>query len=145
MTDHSSQTVTELPWDDTTFTIKGKNAGIKHLTALYDGDELSIIDFLNNSLTAQYALHYETIMSKYESKLKDETILDRAFPEPALACQKLDPARYTSDTPAPDKELIETLLKEYHTCLDYIKTHFKPYEAHVDRWFNSLPGEDKKV
>jgi hypothetical protein len=28
--------------------------------------------------------------------------------------------------------------------LDCIKDHFKQYEAHVERWFNNLPSEEKK-
>jgi hypothetical protein len=92
---------------------------------------------------AEYAALYEAIMSKYEAKLKSGSIFDHAFPETQFACKKIDPIH---DKPAPsdsDRELIETLLKEYNTHLDCIKDHFKQYEAHVEQWFNSLPLEMK--
>jgi hypothetical protein len=94
---------------------------------------------------AEYAFLYETIMSRYEAKLKSGNILDHNFPETATTCKKIDTSQYQSDTSLPDKELIEALLKEYHTCLDYLKEHFKQYEAHVERWFNELSEEDKKA
>jgi hypothetical protein len=144
MAEPSNKTITTLPWGSDTITIKGTNTGINHLTVLYDGDNLPIIDFLNNSLMAEYAFLYETIMSKYEAKLKSGNILDHNFPETATTCKKIDPMQYQSDTSLPDQELIEALLKEYHTCLDYLKEHFKQYAAHVERWLNSLPAEVRR-
>jgi hypothetical protein len=145
MAEPSNKTKATLPWGNDTITIKGTNTGINHLTVLYDGDNLPIIDFLNNSLAAEYAFIYEAIMSKYEAKLKNGNILDHNFPETATPCKKIDPTQHQSDTSFPDKELIETLLKEYHICLDYIKDHFDQYEAHVDRWFDNLSSDTKKA
>ncbi|MDR1897848.1 MAG: hypothetical protein LBR10_13770, partial [Prevotellaceae bacterium] len=132
-------------WGNDTITIKGTNTGINHLTVLYDGEKLPISDFLNNSLMAEYASIYETIMSKYEAKLKSGNILDHNFPETATPCKKIDASQYQSDSSLPDQEHIEALLKEYHTCLDYIKDHFKQYEDHVERWFNRIPSDTKRV
>jgi hypothetical protein len=77
-------------------------------------------------------------MSKYEAKLKSGSLFDHAFPETAFADQKIDPSRSAFDFSTTDKELIEALLKEYHTYLDYIKSHFEEYEASVEKWFNNL-------
>jgi hypothetical protein len=144
MAEPSNQTKTRLPWGSDTITIQGTNTGINHLTVLYDGEKLPIIDFLNNSLTAEYAFLYEAIMSKYEAKLKNGNILDHNFPETAITCKKIDASQYQSDTPPADKELIEALLRDYHTRLDYLKEHFKQYETHVDRWFDNLSPDTKK-
>jgi hypothetical protein len=145
MAEPSNKTITTLPWGNDTITIKGANTGINHLTVLYDGDNLPIIDFLNNSLMAEYAFLYETIMSRYEAKLKSGNILDHNFPETVIPCKKIDALQYQSDTPPADKELIESLLRKYRTRLDYLKDHFKQYETHVDRWFSSLPEHEKKL
>jgi hypothetical protein len=145
MAEPSNKTITTLPWGNDTITIKGTNTGINHLTVLYDGEKLPIIDFLNNSIMAEYAFLYEAIMSKYEAKLKSGNILDHNFPETVITCKKIDASQYQSDTPPADKELIESLLKEYHTCLDYLKDHFKQYEDHVERWFLDLSVEVKQL
>jgi hypothetical protein len=137
------QTETRLPWGQDTIIIKGRNAGIRHLTVHFDGETLNIVDFLNHSLKAEYAAIYENIMSKYEAKLKSGDIFNHNFPEAKFACKEIDPGQYKPDPSLHDKELIEILLKEYHICLDDLKAHFKQYEAHVERWYNSLPEEDK--
>jgi hypothetical protein len=133
----TDQTETRLPWGQDTITIKGRNAGVEALIVHFDGEQLNIIDFLNNSLSAEYAALYETIMSKYEAKLKSGSLFDCGFPETAFAVQKIAPSRSTP-LPTTDKELIEALLKEYRTYLGYIKTHLKEYETTVEKWFNSL-------
>jgi hypothetical protein len=86
-------------------------------------------------------------MSKYEASLKSGDIFDHDFPEAKITCREIDPAQLENN-PAylhNDKEIIETLLKEYHTCLDDLKAHFKQYEGHVEQWFSSLPVENKKI
>jgi hypothetical protein len=103
------------------------------------------VDFLNHSLKAEYAATYEEIMSRYEAKLKNGSIFDHDFPEAKFICKEIDTTQYKPGSSLKDKELIEALLKEYRTCLDDLKGHFTPYEAHVERWFNSLPMEDKKT
>jgi hypothetical protein len=101
-------------------------------------NKLNITDFLNHSLMAEYAALYEHIMSTYEARLKSGSIFDHNFPEVKFACNKIDTTQYKPGTSLKDKELIEALLKEYHTCLDQIKSHFTQYEAHVEKWFDSL-------
>jgi hypothetical protein len=137
------QTETRLPWGQETITVKGRNGGVEALSVHFDGETLNIVDFLNHNLKAEYAATYETIMSAYEAKLKDGNIFDHNFPEVKFTCKEIDVAQYKSVLSINDKELIEALLQEYHTCLDQIKDHFKQYETHVERWYTSLPEEDK--
>jgi hypothetical protein len=142
MPDH---TKIRLPWGQDTITIKGHNAGIDSLTVFFDDEKLNIVDFLNHSLKAEYAAINETIMSKYEAKLKSGDIFDHNFPEAKIVCKEIDTTQL-QNKPAhsfDDTELIEALVKEYHICLDDLKTRFKQYEAHVERWYNSLPIKDK--
>jgi hypothetical protein len=130
MPDH---TKTRLPWGQDTITIKGRNAGIQNITVHFDGETLNIVDFLNHSLKAEYAAIYEEIMSRYEAKLKGGSIFDHNFPESKITCKEIDTTQL-QNKPAHsfnDNELIEALLKEYHICLDDLKTRFKHYEAHV--------------
>jgi hypothetical protein len=141
-----SPTETRLPWGQDTITIKGRNAGVQALTVHFDSETLNIVDFLNHSLKAEYASLYEAIMSAYEAKLKSNDIFAHDFPEAKIACKEItapppdNPARSINDN-----ELTETLLKKYHACLDDLKAHFKHYEAHVERWFNSLPEMEKRA
>jgi hypothetical protein len=137
------QTETCLPWGQETITIKGRNAGIDSLTVFFDGEKLNIVDFLKHSLKAECAAIYETIISKYEAKLKSGDIFDHNFPEAKIACKEIDTAKYKSAPSLKDKELTEALLKECHICLDDLKVRFKQYEAYVERWYNSLPEKDK--
>jgi hypothetical protein len=137
------KTETRLPWGQDTITIQGRNAGIDSLTVFFDDEQLNIVDFLNHSLKAEYAAIYETIMSKYEAKLKSGDIFDHNFPEAKIICKEIDISQYKPGHSSTDKELIEALLKEYHIYLDDLKDHFKQYEAHVERWYNGLPEEDK--
>jgi hypothetical protein len=139
------QTETRLPWGQDTITIKGRNAGIDSLTVFSDDEQLNIADFLNNSSIAEYAALYEAIMAKYEAKLKSGNIFDHNFPETKFPCKKIDTTRYKTAPSLSDKELIEALLREYRACLDDLKAHFKQYEAHVERWYNSLPEEAKTL
>jgi hypothetical protein len=142
------QTETRLPWGQDTITIKGRNAGVQDITVFFDGETLNIVDFLNHSLKAEYAAIYEEIMSKYEARLKSGDIFDHDFPEAKITCKEIDTAQLQNkpDHSFNDKEIIETLLKEYHTCLDELKDRFKQYESHVERWFSSsLPEGEKKV
>jgi hypothetical protein len=141
------QTETRLPWRQDTITIKGRNAGIQHLTVYFDDEKLNIVDFLNHSLKAEYAAMYEEIMSRYEARLKSGSIFDHDFPEAKFACKEIDATQLQNNPiySSNDKELIEALIKEYRTCLDDLKGHFTQYEAHIERWFNSLPPEMKKV
>jgi ASC-1-like (ASCH) protein len=83
-------------------------------------------------------------MSAYEAKLKSGDIFAHNFPEAKIICEEIDTAQYKTANSITDNELIETLLKKYHTCLDDLKVHFKQYEAHVERWFNNLPPAAKK-
>jgi hypothetical protein len=138
-----SPTETRLPWGDDTITIKGRNNGVKHLTVFFDDEKLNIVDFLNHSLEAEYAAIYETIMSAYEAKLKSNDIFAHNFPETKIICKKINTPQ-PQDNPINDTELIETLLKEYHICLDDLKAHFKQYEAHVERWYINLPPETRQ-
>jgi hypothetical protein len=142
----SSHTETRLPWGQDTITIKGRNAGLPALTVHFDGETLNIVEFLDHSLKADYAAIYEEIMSRYEARLKSGDIFAHNFPEAKFTCKKIDTPQPQNNSahPIADKELIETLLKEYHACLDDLKTHFKHYEAHVERWYNDLPAEVKK-
>jgi hypothetical protein len=141
----TNQTETRLPWGSGGITIQGRNAGVKHLTVFFNDEKLGIVDFLNTSLMAEYAALYEAIMSKYEAKLKSGSIFDHAFPETQFACKKIEPSHNKSALAATDKELIETLLNEYNTHLDYIKDHFKEYETHVEWWYTSLSPEFKEM
>jgi hypothetical protein len=84
-----SPTETRLPWGQDTITIKGRNAGVQALTVHFDGETLNIVDFLNHSLKAEYASLYETIMSKYEAKLKNNDIFAHNFPEAKIACKEI--------------------------------------------------------
>jgi hypothetical protein len=142
----SNHTETHLPWEQETITIKGRNSGVQDITVRFDGETLNIVDFLNHSLKAEYAAIYEEIMSRYEARLKSGDIFAHNFPEAKIICKEIDTSQpqYNPARPLNDKELIETLLKEYHACLDDLKTHFQHYEAHVERWFNNLPPETKK-
>jgi hypothetical protein len=133
------QTETRLPWGQDSITIKGRDTGIDNLIVFFDDEQLNITDFLNHSLMAEYAALYENIMAQYEAKLKSGNIFDHNFPEVKFACKKIDTTQYKPGPSLKDKELIEALLKEYRTCLDDLKGHFTQYEAHVERWFNSLP------
>jgi hypothetical protein len=140
-----SPTETRLPWGQDTITIKGRNAGIKHLTVFFDDEKLNILDFLNHSLKAEYAALYETIMSKCEAKLKSGDIFEHNFPEAKIICKEITTPPLDNPTrPINDTELTETLLKDYHACLDDLKTRFKHYDAHVERWFINLPPDTKK-
>jgi hypothetical protein len=141
------QTETRLPWGQETITIQGRNAGIDSLTVFFDEERLNIVDFLNHSLKAEYAAIYEDIMSHYEAKLKSDSIFDHNFPEAKITCKEIDTAQLQNkpDHCFSDKKLIEVLLKEYHICLDDLKDHFKQYEAHVERWYNTLPKGEKKT
>jgi hypothetical protein len=94
---------------------------------------------------AEYAAFYEEIMSRYEAKLKAGSIFDHNFPEVKFACNKIDTTQYKPGPSLKDKELIEALLKEYHICLDDLKGHFQQYESHVERWYNGLPQETKRL
>jgi hypothetical protein len=104
------------------------------------------VDFLNHSLKAEYAAIYEEIMSRYEAKLKSGDIFAHNFPEAQFACKEIDitQPQYNPAHPLNDKELIEILLKEYHTCLDDIKARFKEHGTVVEEWFNNLPEDEKK-
>jgi hypothetical protein len=84
-------------------------------------------------------------ISKYEAKLKSGDIFAHSFPEAKIACKEITtpPPQDNPAHPLNDAELTETLLKEYHACLDDLKAHFKHYEAHVERWYNSLMEEMK--
>jgi hypothetical protein len=139
-----NKTEVRLLWGNDTITIKGRNAGIEHLTVYFDDERLNIVDFLNHSLKAEYAATSETIMAKYEAKLKSGSIFDHDFPEAQFACKKIDATEYKPVQPLNDKKLIEALLKEYHICFDDLKDHFKEYESHMEKWFNSLSIEIKK-
>jgi hypothetical protein len=141
----TNKTEIRLPWGNGGITIKGRNAGAKHLTVHFDNEQLNIVDFLNNSLIAEYAALYEAIMSKYEAKLKSGSIFDHSFPETPFIPKKLTLSQPPPAAPTDDKILIETLLTEYKTCLDHIKTHFKEYETSVKRWYTSLPEKDKNI
>jgi hypothetical protein len=140
------QTETRLPWGQDAITIKGRNTGIDSLTVFFDDERLNIVDFLNHSLKAEYAAMYEEIMSRYEARLKSGSIFDHDFPEAKFACKEIDATQLQNNPiySSNDKELIEALLKEYRTCLDPIKDHFKQYEAHVERWYNGLTKGEKK-
>jgi hypothetical protein len=140
-----SQTETRLPWGQDTITIKGRNTGVEALVVHFDGETLNIVDFLNHSLNAEHAAIYEEIMSRYEARLKTGNIFDHDFPEATFTVKMIDPSQLKPPLPAADKELIKTLLNEYHTRLDYAKTQFKDYETVVQRWFDNLPMEDKKT
>jgi ASC-1-like (ASCH) protein len=83
-------------------------------------------------------------MSKYEARLKSGDIFDYNFPEAKIICEEIDTAQYKTANSITDNELIETLLRKYHTCLDDLKSRFKHYEAHVEQWFNNLLPETKK-
>jgi hypothetical protein len=139
------QTEVKIPWDNDTITIKGQNAGVKALTVHFDGETLNIVDFLNHSLNAEYAVIYEEIMSRYEAKLKTGSIFDHNFPEAASTVKKIDLSKLKHPLPTSDKELIEVLLAEYNICLDYLKHLFKEYETTVEKWFNALPEKEKKA
>ena len=138
------QTETRLPWGQDTITITGRNAGAKALAVHFDGETMNIVDFLNTNLNAEYAALYETLMSKYEARLKTGSLFDHAFPETTFPGHQIDPSKPIAPLPTTDKELIETLIAEYNTRLAYIKAHFKEYETAVEKWFNELPAEDKK-
>jgi hypothetical protein len=140
------QTETRLPWGQDTITIKGRNTGIDSLTVFFDDERLNIVDFLNHSLKAEYAVTYEEIMSRYEARLKSGSIFDHDFPEAKFACKEIDTSLLQNNLicPATDKELIETLFTEYNTCLDYTKTQFKDYETVVETWFDRLSELEKK-
>jgi hypothetical protein len=145
MAENPAQTETQIPWwNNETITIKGQNAGINHLTVFFDNEQLNILGFLNNSLKAEYASLYETIMSKYEAKLTTGTIFDHNFPETTFTAQDLDPSHYQADTSPGDKALIEALLKDYNSYLDFIKNQFKQYETLVKQWYYNLPLSSKK-
>jgi hypothetical protein len=134
----SGQTETRLPWGNDTITIKGRNAGTEALTVHFDNETLNIIDFLNASLNAEYAALYESIMSRYEAKLKGGSLFDHGFPETAFTPQKLTPSQPTPITPIDDKTLIDSLLKEYNSYLNRIKEQFIEYEKVAEKWFDSL-------
>jgi hypothetical protein len=136
------QTETRLPWGQETITIKGRNSGVEALSVHFDGETLNIVDFLNHNLKAEYASIYESIMSAYEAKLKSGDIFDHNFPEAKIICKEID-TQQLQINPIKDKELIGALLKEYHICLDDLKTRFKQYEAHVEHWFNNLSTKAK--
>jgi hypothetical protein len=140
-----SPTETRFPWGQDTITIKGRNAGVQALTVHFDGETLNIVDFLNQDLKAEYASLYETIMSACEAKLKSGDIFAHNFPEAKIACKEITTPPDNSARPTNDTELTETLLKEYHACLDDLKVHFKHYEAHVERWFNGLSEDEKNA
>jgi hypothetical protein len=80
-------------------------------------------------------------MSSYEAKLKTGSIFDHNFPEAKFTCKKIDTTQLQNNPlhSNNDRELIETLLKEYHLCLDDLKDHFEEYETYVERWFKSFP------
>jgi hypothetical protein len=78
-----------LPWGQGTITIKGHNAGVKHITVFFDDEKLNIVDFLSHSLKAEYAALYETIMSAYEAKLKSGDIFEHNFPETKIICKEI--------------------------------------------------------
>jgi len=134
----SGQTETRIPWGNDTITITGRNSGADALTVHFDNETLNIIDFLNTSLNAEYAALYESIMSRYEAKLKGGSLFDHGFPETAFTPQKLAPSQPTPISLIDDKTLIDSLLKEYNTYLERIKEYFREYESHVDQWFNGL-------
>jgi len=133
-----SQTETQIPWGNDTITITGRNAGTEALTVHFDNETLDIIDFLNTSLNAEYAALYESIMSRYEAKLKGGSLFDHGFPETAFTPQKVTPSQPTLITPIDDKTLIDSLLKEYNTYLEQIKEQFREYEAELEKWVDSL-------
>ena len=134
----SGQTETRIPWGDDTITITGRNSGTDALTVHFDNETLNIIDFLNTSLNAEYAALYESIMSRYEAKLKGGSLFDHGFPETAFTPQKLAPSQPTPIVPLDDKTLIDSLLKEYNTYLECIKEQFRGYEKVAEKWFDSL-------
>ena len=134
----SGQTETRIPWGDDTIIITGRKAGAEALTVHFDNETLNIIDFLNTSLNAEYAALYESIMSRYEAKLKGSSLFDHGFPETAFTPQKLTPSQPAIVTPIDDKTLIDCLIKEYNTYLERIKGYFVEYESHIDQWFNGL-------
>jgi len=131
----SGQTETRIPWGDDTIIITGRNSGVEALTVHFDNETLNIIDFLNTSLNAEYAALYESIMSRYEAKLKGGSLFDHGFPETAFTPSKLEISQAAADIPMEDKTLIDTLLKEYSTYLVFIREHFKEYELSVEKWF----------
>jgi len=134
----SGQTETRIPWGDDTITITGRNSGADALTVHFDNETLNIIDFLNTSLNAEYAALYESIMSRYEAKLKNGSLFDHGFPETAFTPQKLTPSQPATITPIDDKTLIDSLFKEYNNYLDQIKEQFKEYETLVKKWASNL-------
>ena len=134
----SGQTETRIPWGKDTIIITGRNSGTEALTVHFDNETLNIIDFLNTSLNAEYAALYESIMSRYEAKLKGGSIFDHGFPETAFTPQKLTPSQPATIAPLDDKTLINSLLKEYNTYLEHIKEQFKEYKIIVEQWLNGL-------
>ena len=134
----TDQTETSLPWEQETIIIKGRNAGADRLIVHFDGETLNILDFLNHSLTAEYAARYEEIMAHYEAKLKTGTLFDHGFPETTFAPKRLDISKIAFDAPPDDKTLIAALLKEYNVCVEYIQERFKEYETVVEKWFKGL-------
>ena len=133
----SGQTETRIPWGDDTIIIKGRNSGAEALTVHFDNETLNIIDFLNTSLNAEYAALYESIMSRYEAKLKGGSLFDQGFPETVFTPQKLASSQ-TPTNPTDDKAVIDTLLRKYNIYLDRINEYFREYESHVDQWFSGL-------
>jgi hypothetical protein len=141
------QTETRLPGAKDTIILKGRDARVQDITGFFDSETPNIVEFLNHSVKAGYTTIYEEIMSKYEAKLKRGNIFDHNFPEAKFACKEIDVARLENNSTHlhNDKEIIDILLKEYHACLDDLKDHFKQYEGHVERWYNTLPAEAKKI
>ena len=132
----NNQTETHIPWGKDSITIKGNNAGAETLIVYFDNETLKIIDFLNNSLIAEYAAIYEEIMSRYEAKLNGGNLFDNGFPEATFTPEKIEPSnpdRIAKD----DKGMIDALLNEYNIYLAHIKERFKEYEVEVEIWFNT--------
>ncbi|MDR1929985.1 MAG: hypothetical protein LBQ44_05065 [Treponema sp.] len=137
--------IKKLLWRGATLYIKGRNSGIYAITAVYRGKTCDIVDFLNNSLRAEYFNAYNLLLIKYGCRIPSENIFDEKlpdlFPDPSSICVIKNPSAY--ELYPTDAAVVEVLLDVYNENLEGAKRRIRDYDAELEAWYKFTTGTDE--
>jgi hypothetical protein len=133
-----------IPWARGAITVRGRNKGPSHLTVCRGKTRVNLIDFLFANLMAYFTYTYEEIVAFYEAKLRTGKVTDYGFPPTYFPKVNSSLSLYTAGAARNDKKLIEVLMREYYTYIEYLNKHFEGYKSVIDFWYTKLPATIKK-